>query len=504
MRALAWLALAWLVVAPTTAQAQTAKIIPVFGDSITEFTPTGGYKSWAELLLPHATFVNEALGGQNSTWCLAQVRAYITAARPMDVALIMIGTNDYSGGGEPGDENQVLVPQTILNINTMVDEIAAYNGATAIVVSPPARYIGGGSPQGQDQVDALDELAAAMIVAAAQYDWVFVDVYTAWVAYGASAPPDDEDLTSDGLHPNSAGDLFIADQVRPTLLQYAPVITPQRVIGEQSCLWCGEENAIERFALNGNAVLFDDEGANDDAMMLRNAADDTTADFAIGDQWTLAAWVWIPDTDGITGTGTIFALTTDAANSRLTLVADYNNDSFRLFAYNDADPTYLKEYQFGTMTDEAWHFLGAQWDGTGEDLDVFQAGVEVVPDTTNPDDAITMANTARRGSIGARGGNDGLADNGCDCAVHQVAMWDTLLSDPAFLSLNNSGNGNGVNLLAGWFNYTATDVAGLVHWWAAGNSASPNLGLDISGHANAVDISYEVGSPTVVSNAPTG
>ena len=501
MRALAWLALAWLVVAPTTAQAQTAKIIPVFGDSITEFTPTGGYKSWAELLLPHATFVNEALGGQNSTWCLAQVRAYITAARPMDVALIMIGTNDYSGGGEPGDENQVLVPQTILNINTMVDEIAAYNGATAIVVSPPARYIGGGSPQGQDQVDALDELAAAMIVAAAQYDWVFVDVYTAWVAYGASAPPDDEDLTSDGLHPNSAGDLFIADQVRPTLLQYAPVITPQRVIGEQSCLWCGEENAIERFALNGNSVLFDDEGANDDTMMLRSGAGAGTSDFAIGDSWTTGVWVWIPDTTGITGTGTIFALHTDAFNSSLILQADYNNDQFRLFVYDDTDPNDNKNALFGTMTDEAWHFLVARWDGT--DPTLFQAGVEVVA-VVAPDDPVSMANRARRGGIGARGGDDGSAGNSCDCAVHQAMMWDIELSDEAILSLNNNGDGNGVNLLAGWFSYTPTDVAGLVHWWAAGNSASPDLGLDISGHMDAVDISYKVGSPTVVSSAPTG
>jgi len=158
----------------------------------------------------------------------------------------------------------------------------------------------------------------------------------------------------------------------------------------------------------------------------------------------------------------------------------------------DSGGTLFKDYKinpadFGLSE---WRQMIVTWDGT--DLDIYDNGVLLVPQTKTVDDAGTMANTSREVLIGSASGS--LFYSGL---IHSAALWDVDITS-AVTEIFNSGVATTFDLKAASF------AADLQHWWRLGQVSS-DIGKD-SGNGTLIDVdanSVNIDASDISSDSPS-
>ena len=160
------------------------------GDSITD----GWGKRYGKFF-PDKPYINRGIGGQTTPQMLIRFRPDAIALKPKAV-VILAGTNDIAGNTGPS------TLQTIEdNLASMV-ELAEKNGIKVVLTSvmPVCDYIRNQTTQRPNE--KIQELNKWMKDYAAAHHAVYVDYYNAMLDDKGVLK---QELTFDGLHPNSAG-----------------------------------------------------------------------------------------------------------------------------------------------------------------------------------------------------------------------------------------------------------------------------------------------------------
>jgi lysophospholipase L1-like esterase len=202
----------WFALVPGVAAAQV--VVAGFGDSITSLDfdsfPDGSYLAYLD---PSWTIVEQAFPGDESGYIHDQLDSWLTS-NTADAIVVIAGTVDASHRHGYSEST------TVSNIESMID--LCQNAGIPVVVGapPPVEAPCDGAARGPfscaDFDQRLADLSVALAALTSQRQVPFADLYQAFV--DASGGPGSL-LLSDGVHPNLDGDLEIAIQVEPLLLE---------------------------------------------------------------------------------------------------------------------------------------------------------------------------------------------------------------------------------------------------------------------------------------------
>jgi len=176
--------------ATVTAPAAGEERVVFMGDSITD----GWGKKYGQFF-PGKPYINRGISGQTTPQMLIRFRPDVVALKPK-VVVILAGTNDIAGNTGPSSLEMIED-----NMVSMV-ELAQKNGIRVVLssVMPVCDYIRNQTKQRPNEtIVALNDW---MKQYASTHDAIYLDYYTPML--------DDkgvfkQELTYDGLHPNSAG-----------------------------------------------------------------------------------------------------------------------------------------------------------------------------------------------------------------------------------------------------------------------------------------------------------
>jgi lysophospholipase L1-like esterase len=166
-------------------------VIVAFGDSVTE--GKGGvipYPANLQVIIGDcATVVNSGLGGERTSGGVSRIEKVLNNTNPSDI-LIMEGANDAFWGVSPSSVK--------FNLGVMIDKARA-KGTVAILstITPNLKNSGLGGAIPNEYNPPIRQLAAEKGV-------VLVDSYANVVADWSA-------LTIDGVHPNEAGSIRLAE-----------------------------------------------------------------------------------------------------------------------------------------------------------------------------------------------------------------------------------------------------------------------------------------------------
>lgn len=202
-----------------------------FGDSITK--KLDGTSSWLGFVSDYHVIVTQGHSGAKSSDGQTDVTKFLATNETIDTAVLMYGTNH--GGG-------MTVAEVVEDLLSMASELTAA-GVKVVIASPPPFTTNSDDcnlTPTADMVQFVADLASALVTATAAADIAYANVWAAWEAYDAHASKDKDDLFTDtvgpgptcsagangvpddGVHPNVAGDLLIADTIRPLLEDVDP------------------------------------------------------------------------------------------------------------------------------------------------------------------------------------------------------------------------------------------------------------------------------------------
>lgn len=157
---------------------------------------------------------NSGVGGERTDQALARLDRDVIALRPR-VVLLMYGTND--GWVDRGkDASRLPVSAYATNLRTIVARVRAAGGV-AVLMTPP--LFGDGNPRnglGEDPNVRLAPYAAACREVARELGVPLVDHHAGWAAEVAAGRPV-QAWTTDGCHPNAAGQEDLARRILPVL-----------------------------------------------------------------------------------------------------------------------------------------------------------------------------------------------------------------------------------------------------------------------------------------------
>lgn len=193
--------------------------IAFLGDSITQAgARENGYvdliRTGIAELRPQAIVIPAGISGHKVPDLLARYKKDLLDKRPTMV-LIYIGINDVwhsqNGKGTPIDEFET-------GLRTLIQDFRAA-GASVVLATPS---VIGEKPQGENDLDKmLDDYAAVSRTVAAQEGAILCDLRQAFLDHLVIFNPTDKPkgvLTSDGVHLNAEGNLFVASEVARALL----------------------------------------------------------------------------------------------------------------------------------------------------------------------------------------------------------------------------------------------------------------------------------------------
>lgn len=210
------------------------RTIVAFGDSIT--APRGKLKVYASLLEEELAargrkvrVVNAGIGGNTTEQGRARFDADVLAQRP-DVVIVFFGANDAAVDvwkTPPATAPRVARERYEANLREFCRRLKVC-GAQPILVAPsPFRWtpamkkMYGRAPYRPDDADGFNVLLAQYAETArrvAREERVpLADAYTAFQDYGRRPGQSVDALLGDGMHPNAAGQLLLADLLLPLL-----------------------------------------------------------------------------------------------------------------------------------------------------------------------------------------------------------------------------------------------------------------------------------------------
>ena len=176
--------------ATVTAPAAGEERVVFMGDSITD----GWGKKYGQFF-PGKPYINRGISGQTTPQMLIRFRPDVIALKPK-VVVILAGTNDIAGNTGPSTLEMIED-----NMASMVD-LAQKNGIKVVLssVMPVCDYIQNQTTRRpNEKIIALNQWIRDY---AAAHDAVYLDYFTPMQdAKGVFK----QELTYDGLHPNSAG-----------------------------------------------------------------------------------------------------------------------------------------------------------------------------------------------------------------------------------------------------------------------------------------------------------
>ncbi len=163
-------------------------------------------------------FQTIAKGGRGIKFLKSAIQSKMMPEHP-DVVVIFIGINDVrlieDNKGSPPDEYRVILKKLIASCKAM--------GAKVVVCSPAVR---GEKTKGHNPYDVLiDEYAQVCREVAAETESVFIDLRTGFMDELSRINLNNDEaghLTKDGIHPNAAGNKFIANTLL-TQWGYTPI-----------------------------------------------------------------------------------------------------------------------------------------------------------------------------------------------------------------------------------------------------------------------------------------
>lgn len=157
---------------------------------------------------------NSGIGGERTDQALARLERDVIALRP-GVVLVMYGTND--GWVDRGrDAPRLPVAEYAANLRAIVARVRAAGGAV-ILMTPP--LFGEGNPRnglGEDPNLRLAGYAAACREVARELGASLADHHAGWSAEAVAGRPV-QAWTTDGCHPNAAGQEDLARRILPVL-----------------------------------------------------------------------------------------------------------------------------------------------------------------------------------------------------------------------------------------------------------------------------------------------
>lgn len=178
---------------------------------------------------------------------------------------------------------------------------------------------------------------------------------------------------------------------------------------------------------------------------------------AIGDSWTIQAWVRV-DTAG----GAFFTAQPATGNANKILLASTLAGNFYAQLW-DENGDFIKSYQeTGTITTGTWYHVAATWDGSANEFKPYVNGVDRSPYVTKLEDLTgTLTNTARIFDIGTRGPTAfaGRASSG--------AIWSSVLTADEIAEIYQARELLDLEKAGRYY----ASSSSLVSWW--------QLGLDL-------------------------
>lgn len=195
--------------------AWSGRVVACYGDSI-----TSDRQSWAEIVAealgPAVRVVNLGRAGDTSADLIARFSDAIVPVRP-DAVIVMVGTNDARRftadvRGETGYGNQAVSnPGSAENFTELDRLIRTATGAAGLWMTPPpvldcriARHPSARLAHSTWIASEIEE--KAKLVRAR-----FSSAHDTWAAFANSRAPIESLFLNDGLHPNLAGQIVIAE-----------------------------------------------------------------------------------------------------------------------------------------------------------------------------------------------------------------------------------------------------------------------------------------------------
>lgn len=196
------------------------------------------------------------------------------------------------------------------------------------------------------------------------------------------------------------------------------------------------------------------------------------ADVGIANAWSVGLW-FRPAV--LTQTQTPFTIRNDSDNANHIQMFLLNSNVFGIANF-DSGTSAIKDFRFVAVPSgsvDRWVYWVATWDGT--DLVGYEGGAAQTPTSKPQDNAGTMTNTNRVIKLGGQ-----LTVGTYDGPIHQLQIWNSVLSANEVASLYNHGRGSIVDSSTNFGDYTSS--ANLVHWYRLGKIITTlGMGKDFIG-----------------------
>ena len=225
--------------ADTPGAQQQPRTIVAFGDSITAVR--GKLKVYPTLIEEELTargrkvrVMNAGIGGNTTEQAKARFETDVLAQKP-DVVVVFFGGNDAAVDvwkTPPATKPRVARERYEANLREFCRALKSHGAKPILVAPPPFRWtpalqkLYGRPPYRPDDPDGFNvllvEYAESARKVAREEDVALADAYEAFQSYGREPGRSVDNLFSDGMHPNAAGQLLLADLLLP-LLGEAPI-----------------------------------------------------------------------------------------------------------------------------------------------------------------------------------------------------------------------------------------------------------------------------------------
>jgi lysophospholipase L1-like esterase len=216
------------------ASQQRPLTIVAFGDSIT--APRGKLRVYPTLLEEELTargrkvrVVNAGVGGNTTEQAKVRFETDVLAHKP-DVAVVFFGANDAAVDvwkTPPATGPRVARERYEANLRQFCRRLKSHGAKTILVAPSPFRFtpklkeMYGRPPYRPDDPDGFNvllvEYAETVRRVAREEGAALADAYAAFQAYGRQPGRSVDNLLADGMHPNAAGQLLLADLLLPLL-----------------------------------------------------------------------------------------------------------------------------------------------------------------------------------------------------------------------------------------------------------------------------------------------
>jgi hypothetical protein len=223
------------------------------------------------------------------------------------------------------------------------------------------------------------------------------------------------------------------------------------------------------------------------------------------DTFTIMAWVK-PNDDGGNGFRNIFEIEQTGGDAReLQLSVDFTGGSLDFgILIREPNTGNRQSWAFGSYTFDSWFQVIVTWDGSTDTIKMYVDSVEDGSPTMFFNDPLsTLPDWEGRGMIGAFAHVSGPATDEYQGLIHQVALWNSVLTQTEITAIYNSGAGGVFDLKLNQGNYASAD--NLVHWYNPGLYLEPKLGHDLSEFQTLIDCSgtNNLSDSDIVNDSPT-